>query len=266
MIITVVTPTLNASRFLRDCIESVQRAESKGVEVEHLIVDGGSTDGTVEMARSYGLRVITGTDRGIFDAINTGSFASSGDLLGFLGGDDVMLHDGLERIAEAYRRSTKRWFVGGIRWLDADGDDRGVLRAPPTWMTPRIYASLQWNPLMHMATYIRREFFAELGGFDITYKIAGDFEMFARALEKEPFERIPRPIACFRLTGDNASTVNLRLTNFEVGTIHKRFGPKSVMVRMLWRYLLWYSLDPRLALRLTAQGLARRLPSRAQSA
>ena len=85
MIVTVVTPTLNGVRHLRECIESARRNKSRGIEVEHVIVDGGSTDGTVELARSYGLRVMQGKDKGIFDAINKGSFASSGELLGFFG-------------------------------------------------------------------------------------------------------------------------------------------------------------------------------------
>jgi Glycosyl transferase family 2 len=66
MIVTVVTPTLNAVNYLRECIESARRNESPGVEVEHVIADGGSTDGTVELAESYGLRVLKGEGR-IFD-------------------------------------------------------------------------------------------------------------------------------------------------------------------------------------------------------
>lgn len=91
MILTIVTPTLNAVDYLKECIESARRNATRGIEIEHVIVDGGSTDGTVELARSYGLRVMQGKDSGIFDAINKGSFNSSGELLGFLGADDVML-------------------------------------------------------------------------------------------------------------------------------------------------------------------------------
>src|SRR5262245_15085264 len=66
MIVTVVTPTLNAIEYLAECIESVKRNNSALVEVEHVIVDGGSSDGTVELAQKNGLRILTGKDRGIF--------------------------------------------------------------------------------------------------------------------------------------------------------------------------------------------------------
>src|SRR5438067_2048285 len=96
MIITVVTPTLNAADYLRQCIESVRSNEAAGIEIEHVIVDGGSTDGTVGIANEFGFQVMTGKDRGIFDAINKGSFNSRGKLLSFLGADDVMLPGGMQ--------------------------------------------------------------------------------------------------------------------------------------------------------------------------
>ena len=69
MIVTIVTPTLNAVEYLKECIESARRNTTRGIEIEHVIVDGGSADGTVELARSYGLKVMQGKDSGIFDAI-----------------------------------------------------------------------------------------------------------------------------------------------------------------------------------------------------
>src|SRR6187549_3363851 len=116
MIVTIVTPTLNAVEYLKECIESARRNTTKDIEIEHVIVDGGSTDGTVELARSYGLRVLQGKDSGIFDAINKGSFDSSGELLGFLGADDVMLDGASSAVVQAYRKSGRRWVVGGIKW------------------------------------------------------------------------------------------------------------------------------------------------------
>jgi glycosyltransferase involved in cell wall biosynthesis len=101
MKVSVVTPTLNGVEYLRECIESSHASARNGIEVEHMIVDAGSTDGTVELARSLGATVLQGKDRGIFDAINKGSFAASGELLGFLGADDVLLPGGLEAVVAA---------------------------------------------------------------------------------------------------------------------------------------------------------------------
>ena len=217
---------------------------SRGIEIEHVIVDGGSTDGTVELARKYGLPVMTGKDRGIFDAINKGSFGSSGELLGFLGADDLMLPGGARAIVDAYRRSQPRWVVGGIRWIDEQRRDLGGLSAPPVWMTPRMLTCLGWNPIMHMGTYFSREFFTELGGFNIEFKDSGDYEMFSRARTLAPYARVDRPIACFRRTGQNNSVTNIERATREIQTILGAFGPRSPLERKMWRYGLkiWFNV------------------------
>jgi glycosyltransferase involved in cell wall biosynthesis len=244
MIVTVVTPTLNGIDYLRECIDSARRNGSHDIEIEHVIVDGGSTDGTVELAESCGLRVLRGKDSGIFDAINKGSFNSSGELLGFLGADDVMMDGAMQAVVRAYQGSGRRWVVGGIRWIDEHGRSLGMLAAPPSWMTPRMHVCLGWNPIMHMATYFSREFFTELGGFNIDYKDSGDYEMFARALSRSPYARLARPVACFRRTGLNNSAVNMERTDRENRAVRSQFGPPSQLERWLWQYALkaWVNL------------------------
>jgi len=238
MIMTIVTPTLNAVDYLKECIESARRNATRDIEIEHVIVDGGSSDGTVELARGYGLRVMQGKDSGIFDAINKGSFNSSGELLGFLGADDVMLPGAAAAVVDTYRRSRRRWVVGAIRWIDSGGHSLGGLAAPPNWMTPTMLVCLGWNPIMHMATYFSRTFFEELGGFDISYRDAGDYDMFCRALQKEPYGRIDRPIACFRRTGVNNSAIHGSRTTAECARIFAQHGPSSQAERLFWRLAL----------------------------
>jgi glycosyltransferase involved in cell wall biosynthesis len=243
MIVTVVTPTLNAAQYLDDCLRSTKRNESRLVEVEHVIVDGGSTDATLEIAAAHGAKVLRGKDRGIFDAINKGSFNSSGELLGFLGADDVMLDGALDAVVNAYHRSGRRWVVGGIRWIDENGAPMGWLAAPPVWMTRRMHVCLGWNPIMHMSTYIARDFFAELGGFDIAFRDSGDYDMFARALGRASYQRLSRPVSCFRQTGHNNSATNKARTLAENARVCDKFGPRGSMERRLWRALLklWFN-------------------------
>ncbi|MDN3568883.1 glycosyltransferase family 2 protein [Paeniroseomonas aquatica] len=244
MIVTVVTPTLNGIEYLAECIASVQRNRTRDIEIDHVIVDGGSTDGTVEMAEAAGLRVMTGKDSGIFDAINKGSFNSEGALLGFLGADDVMLEGAMAEVVRAWRDSGRRWVVGGIRWIDDRGRDLGELAAPPGWMTPRMHVCLGWNPIMHMGTYFSRDFFDELGGFDIAFRDAGDYDLFARALAVAPYARLGRPVACFRRTGHNNSAVNCARSDAEWRRVLERFGPPGAAERRFWRYALkaWFNL------------------------
>lgn len=244
MIITVVTPTLNGADFLGACIASVRRNCHPSYEIDHVIVDAGSTDGTIEIARSAGLRIMQGKDKGIFDAINKGSFNSRGDLLGFLGADDTMLDGALLKIVTAYTRSGRGWVVGGIRWIDGRGENLGELAAPPIWMSARMQACLGWNPVMHMSTYFSRELFENLGGFNIDYKDAGDYELFARALQREPYARVAAPLTCFRRTGANNSVVNARRAGREARQVLESFGPRSHWERAFWKQFLkcWFNL------------------------
>jgi len=248
MLVTIVTPTFNAVKFLRPCIESVRANSEPDVQVDHVICDGGSTDGTVEAARALGARVVTEKDEGIFDAINKGSWNSSGELLGFLGGDDVMLPGAIRRVADAYAASRRRWVVGGIHWIDDADRYLGGLAAPPSWMTPRIVACLGWNPVMHMATYFSRDFFNELGGFDLAYRFSSDYDMMLRAMAMAPYARISHPIACFRRTGANASVTGGSRLQVEKAIVRERFGPKSSLEGRMWELGMktWFNVrNPR---------------------
>ncbi len=187
---------------------------------------------------------MTGKDRGIFDAINKGSFASKGELLGFLGADDTMLDGAIDAIVQAYVASGRRWVVGGIRWTNENDESLGELAAPPSWMTPNMHASLGWNPIMHMSTYFSRSFFEELGGFNIDFKDSGDYDMFSRALAIAPYARIDKPLTCFRRTGQNNSVVNRARSMNENRAILEARGPRSAVTRVVLRLFMksWINL------------------------
>ncbi len=244
MLITVVTPTWNGIDYLAACIASVKRNRGADFTVDHVVVDGGSTDDTVALARAEGLRVIEGKDDGIFDAINKGSFDSRGELLGFLGADDVMLEGALDAVARTYRTSGRRWVVGGIRWIDDADRPLGDLAAPPGWMSARMQACLGWNPIMHMSTYLSRDLFEELGGFDIGFRDASDYDLFLRARSMAPYARIDRPLTCFRRTGENNSVVHADRSAAESARVLARFGPEKAWEQTLWQHALrgWFNL------------------------
>lgn len=201
--VSIITPTLNASRHLQSTIDAVQG--QAGVSVEHLIVDDGSTDDTLAIARHNGIRVVKGRDSGLYDAMNVGATAASGRILNFLGGDDLLLPGAAALAVKRMTVADAVWAVGGLKWIDDEDRALGYIGPPPRWMTVGMYASLGWSSIHHQATFMSRRLFEALNGFDTTYRIAGDYEMHARALQCERFEPIPRALACFRRTGTNLS-------------------------------------------------------------
>lgn len=237
VIVTIVTPSLNGMRYLPECIESTRRQESDRVEVEHIIVDGGSTDGTPQYAASRGCKVMY-RDGGIYDALNIGSLSARGLLLGILGCDDFLLPGALDAIAEDYERSGRRWIVGSCRWLDECGRDIGKFRSPPEWLTAPMLASLGWSCVPTTSTYVHRDLFADLHGFNAAFDYSGDYDFFIRALQREQFSRITRVLSCCYHHGANISMRRDDTYRAETQKIARLYAPSAQPRRLAYRFLL----------------------------
>ena len=238
VLVTIVTPSLNGMEYLPECIESTRSQESSRVSVEHVFVDGGSTDGTVEFASTHGCTVLTRSERSVFVAINKGSFNSNGTLLGMLGCDDVLLPGALDAVVRHYERTGARWIIGGCRWLDEQGMSHGDFRAPPSWITTPMHASLGWSCIPHISAFLHRDLFIELGGYDGSYYYAGDYEFFTRALQRETFSRVGQTLTGFRRHGANLSMSDNPERMREIQSVMDRYGPRSAWQSGAYQYLL----------------------------
>jgi glycosyltransferase involved in cell wall biosynthesis len=252
--VTVVTPTLNGADYLQQCIDSVAAQASSGVRVEHLIVDDGSIDGTLEIAHSNGCRVMDGRRSGLYDAMNLGTESARGRIVSVLGSDDLLMPGSLSVVLRALSSPETSWLVGGLKWIDKDGASLGYIGPPPRWMTTAMYASLGWSCIHHQSTFLTRQFFDDVGGYDSGYRAAGDYEFLARALQKHRFLRVHALLACFRRHGNNLS-MSKSITD-ENRAIAYNFGPESPALRRFYRETLrvWLNMrHPRwfLAKRLT---------------
>jgi glycosyltransferase involved in cell wall biosynthesis len=236
MIISIVTPSLNGMRYLPECIESTRRQESDRIEVEHIVVDGGSTDGTPEYAAAQGCKVMS-RDGGIHEALNVGFHSAQGLLFGVLGCDDFLLPGALTAIVDDYGRSERRWIVGSCRWLDANGHDIGKFRSPPGWLTAPMLASLGWSCVPTTSTYVHRDLFADLSGFKAEFEYGGDYEFFVRALGREQFSRISRVLSCCYRHGGNMS-LRRDIYQAETRTIADMYAPTDPLRRQAYRLLL----------------------------
>ena len=141
----IVTPTLNAEKYLDQTLKSIWSQTSDRVNIDHVLVDGGSTDGTVDVAAGYPTRVVVATDdQGMYDAVNRGLAMVSGDIVGYVNADDEIGPGALALVAQAFRAHPEaQWLMGTREFIDGDG-------TAFAWMTPvhftlREYVGLGWS-------------------------------------------------------------------------------------------------------------------------
>ena len=202
MRISVVTPSLNQGAYIERTIESVlaQRGE---FELEYLVVDGGSTDGTLDILRRYEGRLAwrSGSDRGQSDAINKGFRAARGDVLAWLNSDDVYEPGALATVAAALRDRPRGWCFGDARVIDADGRE---IRGGITWwkrLLARRYSPsllLTSNFISQPAVFFRRALLEEAGALDERYHLAMDYDLWLRFARLSDPVYLGRPLAGFR--------------------------------------------------------------------
>ena len=238
MKITLITACYNSAATIKTAIESV--FSQSGVNVEYIVVDGGSTDGTVEVIEElshkeridrkegFEFKWISERDRGMYDAINKGVKMATGDIVGILNADDVLAADDtLAKIAAQFEGRGKREegrdrieaLYADIRFVK-EGDSVEALRAAPA---VRYCSARRWRPWMfrfgamvpHPSFYVRRESFERLGGYSLDYRICADFELELRYiyLAKLKTAYLPGCTVVMRMGG--ASTAGWR-SNVEI--------------------------------------------------
>jgi glycosyltransferase involved in cell wall biosynthesis len=249
MKISVVTVCRNAKGTIEDTIRSV--ACQTYEPVEHIIIDGSSTDGTQSIIRAHDDVVekwVSEPDQGIYDAMNKGVIMATGEVIGFLNADDVFADSSiLEQVARVFQDKTLQACYADLVYVNKDDASRTVRYWKSSNFVKGAF-SVGWCPA-HPTFYVRRSVFSLLGYFDRSYKLAADADLMMRFLERGCISSlyVPHVWVTMRLGGQtNRNISNILRGNKEIlkalrnnGLLVSpvRFAAAKLVSRISQRYL-----------------------------
>lgn len=219
MKISVITVCLNSAETIMDTLTSV--ANQLYDNIEHIIVDGGSIDGTMDQLKSHGKRVskvLTGTDHGIYDAMNKGLALATGDYVAYLNSDDFYVDEKVIcRISSAIKETKTDIIYGDLSYVKRDDPKLRVRYWKSEVFRQGSFVRAFSPP--HPTFFIKRELLLNLKGFDLTYSLASDIDLMFRALEIRKYTStyLARELTRMRTGGaTNISIKNIILQNQEI--------------------------------------------------
>lgn len=239
MKISIVTAVRNAERELPATLRSV--AEQDYPDIEHIVVDGASTDATMDVVRREGgrvARVLSEPDRGVYDAFNKGLSLASGDIVGYLNaGDTYTSVDVVRRIAAQFHRPDVEAAFGDLVIVDPVPPQRTLRRYRSASFSP---ARLAWGFMpAHPTLFIRREAYARCGAYDPSYRIGGDFELCIRLFLGQGIGYAYLPEVLVRMPSGGLSNSGLRskwIITQEMLRACRANGVRSSYLRLFARF------------------------------
>jgi glycosyltransferase involved in cell wall biosynthesis len=204
-LVSVVTVLFNGRPYVEGCLESVLGQDYPNKE--HIVIDGGSADGTLDVLRRYDDRIAywkSEPDGGVYDAWNKGVGEARGEWICFLGVDDEFLPGAISAYMElAARHPEAEYLSSRVRWVHPSGYER-TLGGEWSW---RRFSRFMCTA--HVGSMHRRSLFARLGNYDTSYRIVADYELLLRAREHLKTAYMPRITAVMRAGGISDSAVSL---------------------------------------------------------
>ena len=210
MKISIITIVYNNRETIADAIESVLGQTYP--DVEYIVVDGQSTDGTVEVVQGYGNRItkfVSEKDHGLYDAINKGISMATGEVIGLLHSDDIFYSpESLSRVAEAFKKYDTDSIYADLHYVQK-ADTAKVVRNWVSGNYKRENFLLGWMP-PHPTFYVKREVYQRLGLYNTSFKSAADYELMLRYLYKHNISTTYLPEVLVRMRVGGKSNVTLK--------------------------------------------------------
>jgi glycosyltransferase involved in cell wall biosynthesis len=209
MKISVITVSFNCAATIRQTIDSVLAQDY--ADLEYIVVDGASKDGTVEILKSYGdkIRFISERDNGIYDALNKGVKMATGEVVGTIGGDDFFPNTGvISAVAASFIQSGADAVYGDIQFINP-GDDEKIVRY---WSAGEYKVEnwlKGWMP-PHLSFYLKKAQIEKHGYYFTDFTCAGDYELMLRILYKFRASAIYLPKVLMTMRNGGTSTASLK--------------------------------------------------------
>jgi glycosyltransferase involved in cell wall biosynthesis len=246
---SIITPSYNQGRFIRDCIESVRT--QTGVEWEHIVTDAGSTDETLEVLRQYPhLQWISEPDKGMSDGINKGFLRATGDWVMWLNADDYLLPGALVKVAEfAAKNPAADVIYGDVDFVDGG---RQLIRHKREHGFDFNVLLFYGCYIQSTATFLRSKIIQAGHLLDVDYRVVMDFEYYVRlARLGYRIQYAPGALAAFRWHETNTSAVQhqrryeerLRVQRQHLQlTGNKAVQPEKILRLLYYAYKLKHAL------------------------
>jgi glycosyltransferase len=205
--VSIITVAYNSAETIRDTLESVRQQTYP--YVEHIVVDGASTDGTADIARAFGhvARVVSEPDRGAYDAMNKGIALAQGNIIGLLNADDAYASpDAIKWVVDTLQQTGADTCYADLQYVRRDRPDRVVRHWHSGPFRPERFRS-GWMP-PHPTFFTYKKYYEALGGYDTRLRLSADYELMLRFLYKHRLSAsyLPRVLVRMRLGGmSNAS-------------------------------------------------------------
>ena len=239
MKISIITVCYNSEKTIINTLDSL--ASQVDQNIEHIIVDGASTDSTLNIVKKFShvAKLISEPDKGIYDAMNKGIKLASGDVIGTLNADDFYIDDlVLSEVAKVFEDESVRACFADLVYV-SQNDTNKIVRY---WKSQDYVTGLfksGWMPA-HPTFFARKNVYEKYGLFDLSYKIAADFELLFRLIEQNKIKTkyIPKVIVKMRLGGTtNKSLSNVIAQNKEIITILKKQYPDFSLLNFVVKKL-----------------------------
>ena len=239
MKVSITTATYNSAQTLADTLASLEAQTYS--DIEYIVIDGASKHATLEVVKQYSTRVtriISEPDKGIYDALNKGVAAATGDIIGFLHSDDLLAYpDAVADVVAQFNSSHCQADYGDLEYVSKT-DISKVIRLWKRGDYTKQKLQLGWMP-PHPTFYMKRELYEKFGGFDLNFRIAADYDSLLRYLwcNNVSLSYVPKVLTKMRVGGaSNRSLSNIiKKTGEDIQAIKKNglFWPTVVLFKNL---------------------------------